>query len=225
MKVTAVIPAFNASATIGDVVVRCRATGVLDQIVVIDDGSTDGTAENASGAGALVLEHGSNRGKGAALRTGFEYAVKHEFDAVVTLDADGQHEPESVPDFLEKHKTTGLQVIVGNRMFDPAGMPWLRHATNRTTSRIISIFAGQPIKDSQCGFRFYTAHVLTSVHLEKDRFDAESEILLEASDAGFEIGSVPVRSIYAGERSFIKPWRDTIRFVRLVAGAGRRNPG
>jgi len=219
LKGLAVIPAFNAAATIGDVVTRCAVIGVLDQVLVIDDGSGDETADNAAGAGAVLIKHEVNRGKGAALRTGFAYAVEQDYDAVITLDADGQHEPESIPDFLDQFEAEGYPVILGNRMLDPAGMPWLRRATNRTTSWIVSRIAGQEINDSQCGYRFYTTSVLTRVHLEMDRYDAESEILVKAAATGFKVGAVPIRTIYADESSFISPWRDTLRFIRMVIRA------
>jgi len=210
-----VIPAYNEEKRIGEVVRRVRE--FIEDVVVVDDGSKDGTAQRANEAGAKVLVHGENRGKGAALKTGFEFAVREGFDAVITLDADGQHDPVEIPKFLREAEKNELQIIVGNRMGKPEGMPVVRYLTNRFTSFVISKMSGQRIPDSQSGFRLIRKEVLESLSIESSNFDAESEILIKASLAGFKIGNVPIKTIYRGdERSKINPMVDTVRFFRLV---------
>jgi glycosyltransferase involved in cell wall biosynthesis len=157
-----------------------------------------------------------NRGKGAALRTGFAAALTAGADWVFTLDADGQHDPAEMPAFLAAARTGGADLWIGDRMRNTADMPWLRRLVNRFTSFIISTLAGQSISDSQSGYRLIGAPVLRALDLRFDRFEAESEILVKASRAGFRIGSVPIRTIYGEERSTIHPVRDSVRFISLV---------
>jgi glycosyltransferase involved in cell wall biosynthesis len=215
MRTLAVIPAFNEEERIADVVRRARA--VLE-VLVVDDGSADGTASAAAGAGAALARHPVNRGKSAALETGFRTARERGFEAVVTLDADGQHLPEEIPRLLEA-AARGADVVVGCRMLDPRDMPAVRRWTNQTTSRIVSWLARARVRDSQSGFRLFRAEVLRDVPVTAGRFAGESEILIRAGRLGYRIAEVPISTVYfAGRKSRIDPIRDTIRFFRLVAG-------
>lgn len=214
MRICAIIPGYNESKTIGEVVSRVRK--VIPDVVVIDDGSTDNTAEIAREAGAIVLQHERNKGKGAALKTGFRYALENNYDAVITMDSDGQHDSNDIPNFIRainKHKSG---IIIGSRMNDLSNMPMIRRFTNKATSIANSIIAGQKIVDSQSGFRLITCDVLRAVTLESDRYELESEILIKASKYGFQIRTVPIKTIYGDEKSKIKPVRDTYRFIRLL---------
>jgi glycosyltransferase involved in cell wall biosynthesis len=186
--------------------------------VVINDGSTDGTSGAAEAAGAHVLEHSVNLGKGAALKTGFEYAVEKGYDAVITMDGDGQHEPSAIPDFLDALETCDADVIIGSRMDAVGEMPKLRIWTNRTTSRIVSLLVGQEISDSQSGYRLIKVSVLRDVvkSFVTTRYDTESELLIRAARRGYKVAAVTIRSIYTGTVSHINPFVDTLRFVRLV---------
>jgi glycosyltransferase involved in cell wall biosynthesis len=186
------------------------------QILVVDDGATDESGALARAAGVQVITHEVNQGKGAALRTGFTAALAAGAEWVFTLDADGQHDPAEMPAFLAAAAAGGADLWIGDRMQDTRDMPPLRRFANRSTSSIISWLAGQPIADSQSGYRLISARVLRSVDLRFDRFEAESEILIKASRAGFRIGSVPIRTIYGEEKSTIHPARDTLRFIGLV---------
>jgi glycosyltransferase involved in cell wall biosynthesis len=209
-----VIPAFNAGEPL--VGVARGAAGILgdERVLVIDDGSTDGAPERARAAGARVIDHAANRGKGAALATGFAAALAEGAQGVITLDADGQHDPAWIPRFIEA--ADGADIVVGSRMREPGSMPWLRVAVNRFTSAVVSALAGTRVTDSQSGFRWISSDVLRAVRLESQRFDAESEILIKAARRGFRIVEIPVPAIYGNEVSRIRPLRDTGRFLRLV---------
>lgn len=210
----AVIPAKDAASTVGDVVrgIRAEAPGV--DVIVVDDGSSDATGERAREAGARVVRHEVNRGKGAALQTGFDAALEAGADAVVALDADGQHDPAFAPRLLAALE--GADVVVGSRNADRTGMPWIRKATNDVTSWWVSRLAGQRIEDSQSGYRAIQARVLRAVRPESRGFDYESEFLVSAARAGFRIGATPIPTLYNAPGSHIRPFRDTIRFIRFV---------
>lgn len=215
-----VLPGYNVAAYLGALIPRIRAALPDSPVLLVDDGSSDRTATVAREAGAQVQSHPTNRGKGVALRTGFEVAVRDGAAAVITLDADGQHAPEEAPRFVDAWRA-GAHVVVGNRMDATADMPWLRERTNRFTSAVISRLAGAHIPDSQNGYRLFDATVLAAIHLESERYDLESEILIKAGRMGFTIASVPITTIYGDQVSSIHPFRDTLRFVRLVSRARR----
>ncbi|HGJ67543.1 TPA: glycosyltransferase family 2 protein [bacterium] len=213
MKICILIPGYNESRTISQVVSNARK--VIDDIVVVDDGSKDNTAQLAQASGATVLKHEVNKGKGAALKTGFDYVIKNGYDAVITMDSDGQHDPNDVYTFLNATNKFKSGIIIGSRMNDISNMPAVRKCTNKLTSYINSTLAHQRIDDSQSGFRLITTDVLKTVKLETDRFETESEILIKASKAGFRIISVPIKTIYGEEKSKIRPIKDTLTFIRL----------
>ncbi len=214
------IPAFNEERRIGDVVQAVRRQ--YPRVVVVDDGSGDRTAERAGQAGATVLKHDVNRGKGAALETGFAYARDHGHAFVLTMDADGQHAPGDIPAFLERFRQGGVDVIVGNRMAAASGMPLVRRVTNRFMSAILSRRMGQHVPDTQNGFRLYRTAVIPEAAQASQGFAAESEILLALSLHRVRIQSVPVHVIYGDEKSKIRPLRDTVRFFRMLRRFGHR---
>ena len=214
MKTVAVIPARNAASTIGSVVSALRAVLPGGEVVVVDDGSADETGEEARAAGAVVVRHDQNQGKGAALQTGFDEAVRREADRVLALDADGQHDPTYAQALLAG--LDGADVVIGSRERDRTGMPWLRRATNDVTTWWVSHLAGQRIPDSQSGYRAIRADVLRAVRPKSRRFEYESEFLIEAARKGFRIGEVHVPTIYNAPGSHIDPFVDTLRFIRLV---------
>ena len=213
LRVCAVIPAYNEARHIAQVVAGVRR--YLADVVVVDDGSKDDTADLAARARAHVIRHARNRGKGGALQTAFDHAADRGYDAVIALDADGQHDPGELPRFLAALAGGRGDIILGSRMANPEGMPWIRRWTNRTTSVILSRLARQEIRDSQSGYKAIRMEVLRHVRPTRTGFDAESEFLLAASRLGYRIGHVPIRTIYADEVSSIRPARDTWRFIRL----------
>ena len=214
MKTAILIPAHNAAETIVEVVKKVKDLGF--SVIVVDDGSTDRTFEFAKEAGAVLLKNQKNMGKGAALRKGFEYILTSNFDAVITMDADGQHDPTSLYDFVKKAQETKADFILGNRMHNVKNMPWIRILTNRFMSRLLSKKIGQHIMDSQCGYRFIKKALLENLHLSTLRYEIESEMLVQAAELGAVIDSVPIPSIYDGHKSRINPVVDTWRFIRLM---------
>jgi glycosyltransferase involved in cell wall biosynthesis len=217
LRTLVVIPSKNLEATVGNVVRDVRALGL--DVLVVNDGSTDGTSRAALKAGARVIDHPTNLGKGAALRSGFTDALEHGYDAVVTLDGDAQHDTAEIPRFLDAIERTGADIVVGTRMHAVGAMPRIRVWTNRTTSRIVSRLARQDIPDSQSGYRILKTDVLREIagSLVTSRYDTESEILIRAGRRGFTVASLPIQSIYGGTVSHIHPVVDTLRFVRLIA--------
>ena len=211
----ALIPAYNEAERIGDVV---RLAGRhVDEVVVVDDGSVDDTAAVAERAGATILRHQENRGKGAAIATALDYFGRSAAETAVLLDADGQHDPTEIGKFVEATEKGGVEVVVGTRMGDVRKMPLVRLWTNQFTSWVTSKLSGQRVPDSQCGYRLVRRAVLKDLKLSTTRFETETEMLIQAGRAGHKIGSVPIRTIYQAERSSrIHPWRDTVRFFKLV---------
>lgn len=208
----AVIPCFNEALHIADVIGGVRAH--LPNIILVDDGSTDATAEIASRAGVDVLKHTKNLGKGAALRAGFDHAHQRGFKWVIMLDGDGQHSAEEIPRFFKLADTTGGSLIVGNRMGDTFAMPWPRRLVNRWMSRRLSKLTGIALPDSQCGFRLVNLDAYSRVALTTQHFEIESELLVAFSAARCRIEFVPVRTIYKAGASKIHPLLDTWRWFR-----------
>lgn len=215
-RVIALIPAYNEAARVGAVVTKAKPH--VSEVVVIDDGSTDKTADVSRAAGATVLRHEQNKGKGAAIVTALEYFAKSPATFGVFLDADGQHDPGEIPKFVEAVQRENAGIVVGTRMSDTGAMPVVRKLTNQFTSWVTSKLARQRITDSQCGYRLVHRRVLPDLKLSTARFETETEMLIQAGRAGHRIAEVPVRTIYGQEAraSHIHPLRDTVRFFKLV---------
>jgi glycosyltransferase involved in cell wall biosynthesis len=208
-----VIPAYRAEATVGDVVRSVRAMGL--PVVVVDDGSPDRAAACAAEAGADVVRMNENGGKGTALWAGFQRAHELGWGWVVAMDADGQHDPASLPAFLDRRGGRD-GIVVGARKLSTPDMPWPRVCSNRLTTALLSLQAGCRLWDSQCGYRMYRLEaVLRSGLPNRGRFEWESEALVRVARAGWSIGRVDVPTIYGEAGSHIRPWRDTMRFVAL----------
>ncbi|MGD9873458.1 MAG: glycosyltransferase family 2 protein [Kiritimatiellia bacterium] len=214
-KYCVLMPAFEEEKNIAEVV--RAALKYCPQVIVVDDGSSDKTASVADQAGAIVHRHETNRGKGAALQTGFAIARARECDAVITMDADGQHKAEEIPRFMEAYERTRIPVLVGNRMADPVGMPLIRRLTNRFMSHMLSGLMKQYIPDTQCGFRLFASDLTPFVPTESAGFAAESEILLYVARRGIRMDSVRVSAVYSGEeQSKVRPVSDAIRFFGMI---------
>jgi glycosyltransferase involved in cell wall biosynthesis len=193
-------------------------------VVVVDDGSTDDTAAVARGAGAEVLEQRPNRGKGAALRAGFRTALERGAEAVVTLDADGQHDPGEIPRFLGAWDAGPVDLVVGRRDF--RRMPPARRLANTLGRRAFSWAVGVEVADNQSGYRLISRRLMAALeHSEEPGFEFEVEMLTTCIRNGWPIAWVPIRTIYAGEPSHIRPWRHFTSFVRMVAAARRATRG
>ena len=211
----AVIPCFNEAPFLAAVIAEVRDH--LPNIIVVDDGSTDGTALRAKAAGAEVIRLGCNAGKGAALRAGWRHAWQQRFTWVLMMDGDGQHAPDDIPKFLACAENKDAALVVGNRMGNAAAMPWLRRLVNRWMSRRLSRLAGVRLPDSQCGFRLAHLETLMRLPLSARRFEIESETLVTLLAAGQRVEFVPIRVIYESGRSNICPFLDTWRWLRWWA--------
>jgi len=216
VKICAVLPIYNESKTIAKLIKQIKLQGL--EVLVVDDGSSDNSFAIARESGAVVLENPMNMGKGVSLVRGFEYSLANNFDAVITLDGDGQHNPEDIPHFVRAAESSDSGIFIGNRMFKTNNMPVLRFLTNRFMSWLISIICKQRIPDTQCGFRLIKKEVLQKVSFRTKNFEAESEILIKAARLGFKIESVPINTIYMGEKSRINPFLDTFRFMKFFLG-------
>ncbi len=215
MSVCIVIPAFNEARSIEKVVTASLRSGM--DVLVVDDGSADRTAELASAAGAIVERHARNQGKGVAIRTAATWVLGHGYDAAVFLDADGQHLPEELPRFRECFEQTGADLIVGTRMADNASMPLVRKVANRTSSLMVSLVAGTRVTDSQSGYRLFSRRMLERLASGGGAgFDFESEMIIDAVRDGLKYCEVPISCIYGEEKSHYRPLRDAAQFLSLM---------
>jgi glycosyltransferase involved in cell wall biosynthesis len=217
-RLAAVIPAFDAAPSVGDV--ARRTLEQLDHVLVVDDGSTDDTAAQARETGAEVVRHEVNRGKGTALRTAFNHLFGQGFNAVLTLDADGQHLPEEIPKMVAGWQDGG-DLVLGGREHLFAKMSKLRQRSNGISSGLISWVAGQPVGDVQTGFRIYTRELIAATGFPESRFEAESAVVVRAARKGFRIVTVPIELGFADGRctSHYRPIVDSVRIARAVIGA------
>ena len=213
--VVALIPAYQEGPRIGAVVKTARAHL---PVVVIDDGSSDDTAGRAEAAGATVVHQLPNAGKGAALRAGFRHALDRGYAAAVTLDADGQHDPDEIPAFLDVFRERRPELVIGKRAFGE--MPPVRRLSNTLGGLTLSAALGRNVPDNQSGYRLI-GRVLLRAMLESDEsgFEFEVEMIARAIALGLPIEWVPIRTIYAGEPSHIEPWRHFREFLRVTAKA------
>lgn len=212
-----VIPALDAGASVAGVVKASLAH--LPDVVVVNDGSTDSTAKAAAEAGATVLHHPRNLGKGAALKTGFRYALENGFGAVVTVDADGQHLPSEISKFLRAFRETGADLIIGDRSHLFGGMLPRRRNANMFSAWAISECAGTRVGDSQSGFRLYSASLIRDVTIRANGFAAESEIIVRAGRLGRTVLSIPIELGFVNgiSTSHYRPLLDTLRIAGVVA--------
>lgn len=217
MSIVALIPCYNEIAHVAGVVQRTRQHL---PVVVIDDGSTDGSGAAAAKAGATVLTHPRNRGKGAALATGIRWALEQGCRAVVTLDADAQHDPDEIPTFLDAYCRDVADMIIGRRDFSQ--MPPRNSLGNRLSNRILGWALGRPIPDNQCGYRLLNRRAMETLDFNTPGFEFEVEMIVQAVMAGLRMAWVPIRTIYAGETSHFRPVGDSVKFVKTAWRARQR---
>jgi glycosyltransferase involved in cell wall biosynthesis len=208
----ALVPAYQAAAHLGEVLLRLQALPSPPPVLVVDDGSRDATAEVARQHGARVISFAGNRGKGHALLAGFE--ALREYDAVVTLDADGQHPPECFPAFVAA-ADAGADLVLGTREISP-DMPPLRRFANRFSSAWCSAIAGQRVADSQCGYRLYRRELLVRTPVRASRYEVETELAVRAARLGFRLAEVSIPTVYGDETSHLSPTRDVPRIVAMM---------
>ncbi len=215
--IPAIIPAHNAEVSIGKVIEETRAH--VGRIIVVNDGSTDATGEVAGRHGVELIHLNRQHGKGYALRAGFAAALTNGCPAVITLDADGQHDPQDIPNFLAAHDRDPEAILVGSRWAEAERFPRQRYFSNSSAAFFISKALRQDVEDSQCGFRLYPAPILRRIPLKTKHFQMETEVLLRAAREGVRLRSVPVKNIYFngdGPKSNFRPVVDTFYICLVV---------
>jgi len=218
IKVVVLIPAYNEEGRIAPVV---RESLQTLPVLVVDDGSRDNTAQVAREAGAQVVVQQPNQGKGAALKLGFRTALADGYDAVITLDADGQHSPEHLSEFLHVFQQSACDLVIGNRDFSQ--MPFSRRLANSLGQRMYSWAVGQAILDNQSGYRLIGSRLMRLL-LEEDEqgFEFEVEMITQCLRHGMKLCWTPIKTIYAGEGSHIQPVKHAARFINLILRTRRR---
>lgn len=216
MKCAVIIPAFNVSSTIDEVLRRTAIVHPPEQTIVVDDGSADTTGAQSRRTPAVVIVHDVNRGKGAALQSGFDFAMLHGYDAVITMDSDLQHKPEDIPRFITAFNTHHADIIIGSRLHSLKGMPYHRRLSNLVTTFLVGARTTASIDDSQSGFRFIHERVLNKIRTVSCGFEAETEYIIKAAVQGFTFASIPIETIYAGEKSTMTHWHTTKKFISVL---------
>ena len=211
-RIAALVPAYNERRAIQPVL---SATMKTLPVIVVDDGSSDGTAEVAEAAGATVVRHETNQGKGAALRTGFQWALDNGLEAVITIDADGQHDPQEIPKFLVLYRSEEPDLIIGKRNFSQ--MPFPRWLSNPFGSWLLSQVVGEKIYDNQSGYRLYSRSLLEVLDFDTAGFEFEVEVIGAALVHDMQIAWVDIRTIYGtATQSYFHPIKDSYHFLKTV---------
>ena len=215
--IVALIPAYNAEAFVADVIRRAR---VHVPVLAINDGSTDGTLAQLRDSGATVIDQQPNQGKGAVLKRGFRAALEQGAAAVITLDADGQHDPSEIPLFVDRFRQTDADLIIGER--DYAQMPLVRRVSNTIGRRAFSWAVGRRIRDNQSGYRLLSRRLMEAMlGSAESSYEFEMDMIVVCVKRGWRIEGVPIRTIYGDETSNIKPMQHVVHFFRMVRRARR----
>ncbi len=215
MRKCVVIPAYNAAKTLPELIERLAKSFAFEDIIVVDDGSVDETAEVLKRYDIKSISLGKNFGKGYALQKAFSIALAEKYDVIITIDADLQHPPELIDGMMESI-AQGADMAIGNRMNDSRSMPLQRRLSNSLSTIFTSILAGRRLKDSQCGFRAIRRWVLEKIDIRTERYQVESEMLIEAARCGAKIDFIDMPTIYNGNGSHFRPIIDTARFVLFL---------
>jgi glycosyltransferase involved in cell wall biosynthesis len=214
MRVCAVIPAFDEARAIGSVIRGIRPH--VDHVLVVDDGSTDGTREEAERAGADVVGHARRSGKGCALRTGLAWVLDRAYTHALLMDADGQHAADDAPGLITAAARDGADLVIGERRFTRRSMPRARYYANMIGSWALSKFIGVPVADTQSGFRVVRCDVLRGLDFTARGYEIETEMLIRLARRGATLRSVAVQAVYGAGRSKLRPVRDTTRTCLLA---------
>jgi glycosyltransferase involved in cell wall biosynthesis len=214
MKVCALVPAYNEARTIATVVQGAAAH--VAQVLVVDDGSTDGTGEAAAAAGADVMRLAHNGGKGTAIRAGLSQVLAGTATHVLFMDGDLQHRPQEIPALLAEAAVTGAAMVIGERVFVRDEMPASRYWANVIGSWALATLMGVDLTDTQSGFRVVRTDVLRQLPLEATGYEFETELVVKLARRGAQIARVPIKAVYGAEKSKIRPVRDTTRNIILA---------
>jgi glycosyltransferase involved in cell wall biosynthesis len=209
------IPAYNAEATLRGVIEGVKRSRF--DIVVVDDGSTDSTPRIVREMGVTLLRHPENRGKGRALRTGFKYVIEHGYEAVITIDADGQHDPADISRFVELYRQGRPDIIIGSRAAQFNEMPWLRRFWNQLGAKAVSRLTKTPVSDSQSGYRLVRTDVIGDLQLTTSTYEMEMELLIKACKKGYRVVTMDVigHAINDTSTSHFRPVVDTFKICML----------
>lgn len=213
-RVAVLIPAYNAEKTIARLV--SEALHYVKTVMVVDDGSSDQTVNEAKRFGCTVVRHDQNKGKGGALRTGFDRLALMDVDWIIIMDADGQHLPSDIPKFLNAICAGEFSFLNGTRLRNPEKMPRIRLYTNKLMSHLMSMILGIQISDTQCGFKAFKSELIRKGRFRSQHFEIEDEIIFEAVRLKMNLGHVEVETVYSDEESYINPVTDTYRFISFL---------
>ena len=213
-SVLVVVPAYNAADYLPELIERTLKYVCPSNFLIVNDGSTDSTLELLKKHRVNYISFPVNRGKGAALKAGFNHAVKNGYRSVLTLDADLQHLPEEIPAFFAMDD--GEHLIIGTRHINLKIMPAARWFTNNLSSIVISIFSGSRMRDSQSGFRLIPVSLIRKMPLQMVRYDFESEMLFKAGAIGCPVAEISISTVYEESPSYINPFKDSTRFIRQI---------
>jgi len=215
VRTAVLIPAFNNDWALNSLIEAISTHFSKSNIFVVNDGSTDSTSKVLQEIeGINLLEHNKNKGKGAALKTGFEAIRDKGFEWVITMDGDGQHSPDDLPAFLNAEKEAG-DLLMGKRDFSLKKMPLFRIFSNTITSFLLTRICGQSVMDSQCGYRKIRTNWIT-MKMSTGHFQYESEFLIQAARKGCRLGHVPIRTLYNSRVSSMRHFKDTWEFIKLI---------
>jgi glycosyltransferase involved in cell wall biosynthesis len=214
-KICILIPAYNAQETLGSVLKKVEPLKI--DTIVVDDGSSDGTKTVSSEIGVQLLGHPFNLGKGAALRTGFQYILQKGYQLIITLDADGQHDPSEIPSLLEIFQSVKPDILIASRAAEFRRMTFLRRFWNRLGVKAVARLCHSDITDSQSGFRLIRTKVLQEVNLSTSRFETELELLIKACKKRFSVLSVPINTqkVDGTSSTHFRPVVDTWKVCKL----------
>lgn len=223
LKLIAAIPAFNEEKYIGTIVLKTRQ--YVDEVIVVDDGSTDNTSSVASLAGATVIRHDKNKGKGAAIQDILAEARKKNPDILILLDADFQHDPDEIPILIKPIISDGFDLAIGSREQQRGKIPRYRRIGQRVLSYFSRILSKEKVIDSECGYRALSPRAIAELKLRQKGFAIETEMIAAATEKGLKITEVPISAIYTKDSSTLNPLSHGVGVLTwILAMISQRRP-